>query len=488
MPGKMARSDPRPSVRVTRGAGSGQHLASVLQEGRENANIDAGLGFIWRILDKPLGALFAERCSSLLPCDGLVVCARLPDRSKIGPSVRAPALLAPPVGLALHAILVTALYALGLKLISASLIVAGLAAPGVFLTIRDCLGHRWQRSDVAVWASLVAIVFLILLPKWLAAPDFSVFQGNIGDQFYYLTTAFMATRYDFVTLDHLPVGPVALVGLDLAAPYQLIQRPSISFMLGSVSLLLHRPVLPTSYAFLSALQTCIFCASFVLLRNLFPVSLPLAIIAGASATIGFFVQYTFDINAWSHLASASLLIAFVALFSLAAPLTTAGLFFSLVACLTGMLYVYPELMPMPVAIIAAIAIWQLISGDRTIVVRRLAFLGAASALTLIFCIPAWSMTAGFLLNLGRWVIGSTYGRDTENWWMYFKIKIFKSLHPRGLYKPYLIFLAPRTRTDSDFRLARSVIFTKLEYLILNHRQLTQQRATAAQLDARGNPR
>src|SRR5262249_42544566 len=49
MPGKMARSDPRPSARVTRGAGSGQHLASVLQEGRENANIDAGLGFIWRI-------------------------------------------------------------------------------------------------------------------------------------------------------------------------------------------------------------------------------------------------------------------------------------------------------------------------------------------------------------------------------------------------------------------------------------------------------
>jgi hypothetical protein len=49
MPGKMARSDPRPSVRVTRGAGSGQHPASVLQEGRENANIDAGWRFIWRI-------------------------------------------------------------------------------------------------------------------------------------------------------------------------------------------------------------------------------------------------------------------------------------------------------------------------------------------------------------------------------------------------------------------------------------------------------
>jgi len=54
MPGKLAGSDPRPSVRVIRGAGSIQHLASVLQEGRENANIDAGLGFIWRISDKAL--------------------------------------------------------------------------------------------------------------------------------------------------------------------------------------------------------------------------------------------------------------------------------------------------------------------------------------------------------------------------------------------------------------------------------------------------
>ena len=52
MPGKIARSDPRPGVRVIRGAGSSQHLASVLQEDRRNANIDAGLGFIWRISDK----------------------------------------------------------------------------------------------------------------------------------------------------------------------------------------------------------------------------------------------------------------------------------------------------------------------------------------------------------------------------------------------------------------------------------------------------
>jgi 3'-5' exonuclease len=67
MPGKMARSDPRLSVRVTEVQVAVKHLASVLQEGRENANIDAGLGFIWRISAKHLyhsiiciGALIAH--------------------------------------------------------------------------------------------------------------------------------------------------------------------------------------------------------------------------------------------------------------------------------------------------------------------------------------------------------------------------------------------------------------------------------------------
>ena len=69
MPGKRARSDPRPSVRLTRGAGSGQHLASVLQEGRENANIDAGLGFIWRISSMCVTCAAAIRLTGCRPCD-----------------------------------------------------------------------------------------------------------------------------------------------------------------------------------------------------------------------------------------------------------------------------------------------------------------------------------------------------------------------------------------------------------------------------------
>src|SRR5262245_22267118 len=82
MPRKMARSDPRPGVRVTRGAGSGQHLASGLQEGRENANIDTGLGFIWRI------SVYVDGISSSNPGCHVSVLANLDPHDCCGSSRR----------------------------------------------------------------------------------------------------------------------------------------------------------------------------------------------------------------------------------------------------------------------------------------------------------------------------------------------------------------------------------------------------------------
>ena len=67
MPGKMARSGPRLSVRVTRGAGGGHtSRLSCKRAGKENANIDAGLGFIWRISAKILVAATSDRLGSTL--------------------------------------------------------------------------------------------------------------------------------------------------------------------------------------------------------------------------------------------------------------------------------------------------------------------------------------------------------------------------------------------------------------------------------------
>ena len=49
MPGKMARSDARPSVRVTRALVAVSTSRLSCKRAEANANIDAGLGFIWRI-------------------------------------------------------------------------------------------------------------------------------------------------------------------------------------------------------------------------------------------------------------------------------------------------------------------------------------------------------------------------------------------------------------------------------------------------------
>jgi len=46
MPGEMARSTPRPRFELPEGLAAVYNLASVLQEGRKNANIHASSGAI----------------------------------------------------------------------------------------------------------------------------------------------------------------------------------------------------------------------------------------------------------------------------------------------------------------------------------------------------------------------------------------------------------------------------------------------------------
>jgi hypothetical protein len=47
MPGEIAGTAPRPLFGAAQAAGGHPHLVSVLQKGRENANIHASLKVIW---------------------------------------------------------------------------------------------------------------------------------------------------------------------------------------------------------------------------------------------------------------------------------------------------------------------------------------------------------------------------------------------------------------------------------------------------------
>src|SRR5262249_57326634 len=117
--------------------------------------------------------------------------------------------------------------------------------------------------------------------------------------------------------------------------------------------------------------------------------------------VGFFAQYTFDMNAWSHLASVSLTITTVGLFAFAlvgarsrsdAPKACAlgggGFFLSMLVCILGILIIYPETLPLVLAIVASIALWKLcFFAERHLVLRQIAIFGAAAARAAILCHP-----------------------------------------------------------------------------------------------------
>src|SRR5262249_12682554 len=89
----------------------GQHLASVLQEGRENTNIDAGLGFIWRISVKAIS------CPSAITNRGPVVA-----RAYIVKVLHVIPAVAPRYGGASHAVLTmcSALQTQGIEILIAT--------------------------------------------------------------------------------------------------------------------------------------------------------------------------------------------------------------------------------------------------------------------------------------------------------------------------------------------------------------------------------
>ena len=133
--------------------------------------------------------------------DMLIVCLALgtwlglgyPAARKLGPSVNWPALAAPPLGLAILGALTVIVYVSGLRIETVFKLCIGLAIPGIVLAVRDCLRSPLDLSFGAFPVTLAIATLFVLLPKWLAPPDFPVFQANFGDQFFFLSQAWRAT-------------------------------------------------------------------------------------------------------------------------------------------------------------------------------------------------------------------------------------------------------------------------------------------------------
>ena len=123
---------------------------------------------------------------------------------------------------------------------------------------------------------------------------------------------FHHVRFDAGAIQRLEAGII-----EIGFPHTqraLDLRPCAALMLASFSSLLQRPVLLASYAYLGALQLCLFFATAFVVRNLFQLRRFLVLLLAVGLTTSFYVQYAFDINSWSHLASISISTLMIGLF------------------------------------------------------------------------------------------------------------------------------------------------------------------------------
>jgi hypothetical protein len=360
---------------------------------------------------------------------GLWLALGYPVARKLAPLVVWPALAAPALGLAIFAVFTVVFYASGLRLQSAFKICVGLAIPGIVLAVRDGLHSQFNRSHGAIMIAFLMAMLLVLLPKWLGPPDFSVFQTNAADQLNYTSGAWMALHYDYPTIRDMDFPTRLATGFGISIP--TLMRPAAALMLGSFASAVGQPVLLTSYAYLGALQLCIFFTSLFVLRNVIELSGTYATFVGLGVTLGFFAQYMFDINGWSALAALSVIMLYVGLLILGlvtgptgktnqvvrGALGQAGFFWSMLVCMAGVWYIYPESWTLVAAISMPVLAYQFfISEDRRHFFRRLLLLVLAFGCALALCALAWRWTVGVVPQQWRFLADPWVQAQTMDWW------------------------------------------------------------------------
>ena len=341
----------------------------------------------------------------------------LPSRHVAGQALAAPVL-----GFALFGIVAAVLYRLDVPTGGLSWVFGGLALGGLLLVIQ----RRPQGSVkiVAIWsAASVAVGLLLLLPKWTGGPQFFVFQGNIWDQFNYLarTVSYRDfTYHQLMTLDQTGLLLNNFVGF---ARGELLARPAISIVHAALLPFSGEPPTLNAYVFMVFLQLLSFFALAFVAVVVFGVRAGLAATLAAALTLGFFLQYVFDINAWSQLAGMPHILLAVTLVLLLLDvgeerswrddLRLAG---GVALTLSAALYYYPEIVPIYLVPLAGVVGLALMSATTRAVVRGRALLvGGAGLLAVAMTVPCWDSTTAFLIRQF-----TTSMSQAVDWFLYFQ--------------------------------------------------------------------
>lgn len=363
----------------------------------------------------------------LLVCGGigLPIAQLLPER------FRWRLLVAPSLGVGVLAVLVPIAYRAGASIsvfffASATVAVAAIAwrAWPTWQSIRAGFGNEPDERRLAITVAVTCVLatLVLLAPRWLGGEQFSVFQGNQWDTFGYLESALVYARQPYSYVAAVSDGDTVRTPILAMASEQLNNRPSVHQLYSAFSRIapgeayrLYYPFLV--FGFAQLIQVMVF-----VLRNCFPsMSRAAWLLVPLVFPLGFWGQYVFDINAWSHIMSLPLLafIFGISIHALARPeedlRTAARIAGVLATAVAGAAYLYPEGLLVHVAAIGPVAVIAIVA--LTIHARRLKLapivplLGFGGVGTVVLYGPQLA----FLISQVKW------SSDKKvPWWQFFQ--------------------------------------------------------------------
>lgn len=207
-----------------------------------------------------------------------------------------------------------------------------------------------NRSVLLTIATAAAVLMLCLAPKWTGGDRFAVFQGNQYDQLNYMTqsSAYRASK----TYSKLSTydGNQQVLTLGKEGRWS---RPAPQIFLAALSESLGLDTISATYPYIASLQALTFFGLAFLIGQIFAPRIELTLLCAAAGTLGFPMQYIFDINAWGKLAGMPVAVtglsALITLLS--APKGNNGylvflrIAVSFAIIVAGILYYYPEMIP-----------------------------------------------------------------------------------------------------------------------------------------------
>lgn len=255
--------------------------------------------------------------------------------------------LAPIIGFAVIAFGSTLLYRYGVTAPLITFVVLAATAISFALSYPQ-LSTLLRRQNLPYALAITIMILLALSPKWTGGENFYAFQMNPYDQinYFHLSSAVRNLQFDEIVHPSSPNWGILANGNNLTTA-QFEARPAVIITHAVLTWPFFSTTIEGYYPFMAALQVLMALAVTFLISHLKEISLWPAALLALGFAFGPLYQHVIDLNAWSQ--SAALPVAFATLplgiILLITPSQNGWLLAAFTACLTGVIYLYPEILP-----------------------------------------------------------------------------------------------------------------------------------------------